>query len=128
MKNAPEATTLETVTCAYCSGTGRDRWNLLSPHSLCSACGGRGTRIIEAPIRACAHCGGTGIHPHLRVTCTTCGGAGAVHVPADAIPCPRCEGKGVDPVSELYLTCTHCGGSGWWWLKTRDSISKQGNL
>lgn len=114
MKNPIDPTTLETVPCAYCSGTGHDRWNLLSPLSLCSACGGRGSRQIQPPIRPCAHCDGTGIHPHLRVTCTTCSGAGALHVPADAVPCPRCEGKGVDPKTELYLTCLRCGGSGWW--------------
>jgi RecJ-like exonuclease len=117
MKSPVDPTTLETVTCAYCGGIGHDRWNLLSPLSLCSACGGRGTQLIQPPIRSCAHCGGTGIHPHLRVTCTTCRGAGAPHVAADAVPCRRCEGKGVDPSSELYLTCLRCGGSGWWWIK-----------
>jgi len=114
MKNPVDPATLETVPCAYCGGTGHDRWDLLSPPSLCSACGGRGTRQLQPPIRPCAHCSGTGIHPHLRVTCTTCGGAGALHVPADAVPCPRCAGAGIDPKTELYLTCLKCGGSGWW--------------
>jgi DnaJ-class molecular chaperone len=103
----------ETVSCAYCQGTGHDRWDLLSALSSCSACSGRGTQLVEAPVKPCPHCGGTGNHPHLRVTCTTCHGAGMVHVAPDAIVCPVCKGRGIAPGSELYLACVRCGGGGW---------------
>jgi DnaJ-class molecular chaperone len=113
MTTTVDTTVFETVTCAYCGGTGKDRWNLLSALSRCSACTGTGTHIVQAPYRACAHCAGTGRHPHLRVTCTTCRGAGVVHVPDDACVCSRCGGRGVDPQSELDLSCLRCGGTGW---------------
>jgi DnaJ-class molecular chaperone len=105
----------ESVTCAYCRGLGRDRWDLLSPLSSCSACAGHGTQLVRTPHRTCAHCGGDGAHPHLRMTCTTCGGAGVVHVPEDAMPCPICGGRGIEPPTELHLACLLCGGRGWWW-------------
>jgi len=101
------------VKCAYCNGTGHDRWNLMSPLSTCSACSGRGYHHVEAPYRTCAHCGGAGVYPHLRVTCTTCGGVGSIHVPAHAVVCPQCNGAGRQPKSELDLSCTKCGGAGW---------------
>jgi len=102
-----------TIKCAYCNGSGRDRWNLMSSLSTCSACGGRGYQYITVPYQRCPHCGGTGSHPHLRMTCTTCGGAGSVHMPADATTCPVCAGAGIQPKSELHLACTRCGGTGW---------------
>jgi len=113
MATSDEMPVWESVPCAYCQGTGRDRWELLSPLSLCSACGGRGSQLVQAPYRTCAHCAGDGAHPHLRVTCTTCHGLGVVYVAADAVPCGRCGGRGVDPQSEIDLACLLCGGSGW---------------
>lgn len=101
------------IKCAYCNGSGRDRWGLLSELSACSACGGRGRQRIRVPYRRCAHCNGTGVHPHLRVTCTTCSGLGSVHVKEPVISCPTCQGTGQDSHSEIDLACVACGGTGW---------------
>lgn len=111
------------IKCAYCNGSGRDRWGLLSELSACSACGGRGRQRIRVPFRRCGHCGGSGVHPHLRVTCTSCGGIGSVHVEEPATTCPACQGKGQDPRSELNLTCITCGGTGW--LSAQQPIEKE---
>lgn len=101
------------VRCGYCRGTGLDRWNLLSPLSVCSACAGRGEQAVLLPYRTCAYCKGEGVHPGLRMTCTACHGLGVVHVSENAVNCSRCAGTGVEPGSERKLSCLDCKGTGW---------------
>jgi len=100
------------VQCAYCQGSGKDPFRLLSPLSASGVCGGKGQVEIEAPYVPCAFCGGTGIHPRSRLTCTACKGKGVIHVEEPTVTCPTCSGLGVDPTGDLRLFCTTCGGAG----------------
>lgn len=103
------------VICAFCGGTGRDPFGVMSPLALCQVCGGRGFHILHAAIARCPFCQGTGIHPHSRNTCTACQGVGQVEVSADASPCPRCGGSGRaadDNWPDSPLPCSHCRGRG----------------
>jgi len=109
-KMAKKATA--TVQCAYCQGSGKDPFGVLSPLSACGVCGGSGQVEIETPYVSCAFCGGTGIHPRSRLTCTACMGKGVIHVEEPTATCPTCGGRGVDPAGDLRLFCTTCGGAG----------------
>jgi len=100
------------VRCAFCQGTGKDPFRLLSPLSACGVCGGKGKVLVGAPYVSCAFCGGTGIHPRSRLTCTACMGKGVIHVEEPTQTCPVCHGRGVDPTGDLELACTTCGGAG----------------
>ena len=102
------------VQCAYCQGSGKDPFGILSPLSICAVCGGEGQLEIEAPYVPCAFCGGTGIHPRSRLACTACWGRGVIHVQEPMVTCPTCGGLGVDYRGDLRLPfpCTTCGGAG----------------
>ena len=49
--------------CAFCQGTGKDPFGLLSVLSICGACGGKETVSVKEPYVPCLACGGTGIQP-----------------------------------------------------------------
>jgi DnaJ-class molecular chaperone len=101
--------------CAFCNGTGKDPFDLMSPLSTCQACSGEGRRVLTAPVRRCAYCKGTGVHPHSRMVCMTCRGAGQVTVPEKAVTCPGCGGSGCESDHDFHdsvLSCTVCGGKG----------------
>lgn len=103
------------VICAFCGGTGKDPFGIMSPLATCQVCGGTGQRTLHLPTAPCAFCRGTGIHPFSRLTCTTCGGVGIVEIPTHAVTCPCCGGTGraadfIWPDSPLSCTC--CGGKG----------------
>ena len=100
------------VQCAFCRGTGKDPFRLLSPLSACAVCGGKGTVWVKEPYVKCAFCGGTGVHPHSRLTCTACMGKGVIHVEEPTRTCPVCHGWGSNPTDGLDLPCTTCGGAG----------------
>ena len=103
------------VDCAFCKGTGKDPFDLLSAKSGCQACDGTGKQQVVAPVAKCAYCSGTGVHPHSRLVCLTCHGAGQVSVPEDAIRCPGCSGTGKESrhiFTDSVLSCTVCGGKG----------------
>jgi hypothetical protein len=98
------------VRCAFCQGTGKDPFGIMSWLSSCCVCLGRGTVTIKAPYVPCAHCKGTGAVKTL--TCTTCGGKGVL--PATQEPteiCPECKGTG-DDSSIPTLDCLRCRGRG----------------
>ncbi len=105
-------TRLKDITCAFCQGTGRDPFGIMSPLSTCCVCGGVGTVAIESPYVQCAFCNGTGVYPHSRLTCTACEGTGATPVDEPNEPCPNCLGLGVDPHSEAEFYCAVCHGAG----------------
>jgi DnaJ-class molecular chaperone len=103
------------VECAFCKGSGRDPFDLLSTVSACQVCSGTGKRLLTAPVAKCAYCGGSGVHPHSRMVCMTCRGAGQVSVPEDAMPCPGCGGTGKESrhiYTDSVLPCTVCNGKG----------------
>jgi len=97
------------VECAFCEGTGRDPFGVMSHLSSCSVCGGKGTvRVIE-PYVLCRACDQTGAQPHTRLTCLGCGGKGVVTVKQPTETCPACNGTGTDG---LNLHCLRCSGAG----------------
>ena len=102
---------MKRITCAFCKGTGKDPFNLLSELAFCQVCSGTGEVYVDEPATECAFCKGTGVHPHTRISCSVCEGKGSItHHKGSDEQCPECGGKG-HKVSE-NLPCSHCGGKG----------------
>lgn len=98
------------VKCAFCKGSGKDPFNLLSELATCQVCGGRGNVEVKEPAIKCAYCKGSGVHPlGARVTCTVCNGKGMITVDSSK-ECPKCKGTGQE--RESGLPCIKCGGKG----------------
>jgi DnaJ-class molecular chaperone len=98
------------IKCAFCSGKGKDPFDLLSPISICMTCNGTGHVEIAEPVKKCAFCAGTGKNPlGARVSCIVCGGKGHVCC-LGQIKCIQCKGKGK---SSDGLPCSFCGGKGY---------------
>jgi DnaJ-class molecular chaperone len=96
--------------CAFCHGTGKDPFGIMSRLSTCCVCLGKGAVMVEAPHERCAHCSGTGAVS--RLTCTVCGGKGvlaALKGPTQV--CPECGGTG-DDHSAPTMACLECRGRG----------------
>ena len=98
------------VRCAFCGGTGKDPFELLSKLSRCPVCEGDKTLFLEGPAVPCAQCRGTGRQRRARSPCSRCGGVGVVPLDAPIILCPRCAGAGREP--EADLPCSLCRGAG----------------
>jgi len=99
------------VQCAFCKGSGKDPFNLLSEFAICQVCGGRGKVEVKEPAAKCAFCKGTGVYPHnARVTCTVCNGKGLVSVKGPSEECPKCKGTGQE--IDSGLPCIKCSGKG----------------
>ncbi len=62
--------------CAFCRGTGKDPFGIMSALSSCGACGGKGVFLLRGPHRACPHCRGTGAVK--TFACGACRGSGLV--------------------------------------------------
>ena len=99
------------ITCAFCEGTGKDPFGIMSPLSSCQVCGGKGSVTVREPAIVCAFCEGTGVHDEQRLTCTVCGGKGMVSIKEPTEKCPHCQGTGVN-TNINYLSCALCGGKG----------------
>lgn len=99
------------TTCAFCQGTGKDPFGVMSELSSCQVCGGKGTVNIREPAIVCAFCQGSGVHDSQRLTCTACGGRGMVNIAEPVEKCPDCRGTGVD-AGINYLPCSLCRGKG----------------
>lgn len=115
MANKKKDVQIIEVECAFCKGTGKDPFELLSTISSCQVCSGAGVRVLAAPAAKCAYCGGSGVHPHSRMVCMTCRGAGQVTVPEEAVRCPGCGGSGKESDNHYFdsvLPCMVCGGKG----------------
>jgi DnaJ-class molecular chaperone len=113
------------ITCAFCEGSGRDPFGLLSSLSRCQVCGGGGSVAIEEPSVRCAFCGGRGVHPLQRLTCTCCGGKGVISIQQPAQECPRCQGTGAEPPDQDYLPCVLCKGAGVIPVKKKLAVAKE---
>ncbi|MEW6233493.1 MAG: hypothetical protein AB1566_14435 [Chloroflexota bacterium] len=117
-KPASEVGERVVLTCAFCGGTGRDPFGIMSHLATCQVCGGTGQRTLHQPTAPCAFCRGTGVHPGSRNTCTTCAGMGVVEIPDDAVTCPCCGGTGraADYADYIWpdspLSCGCCRGKG----------------
>ncbi len=97
------------IKCAFCRGTGKDPFGLLSVLSTRGTCGGKGTVRVKEPYVPCLACGGTGIQPFTRLGCLGCGGKGVRTVEKPAETCPLCRGTGTDG---MHLHCLRCSGTG----------------
>jgi DnaJ-class molecular chaperone len=98
-----------TIKCAFCSGTGKDPFDLLSAISHCLVCNGAGRIEMEEPLKTCVFCSGTGRNPlGARVACIVCGGKGQNYGDGEK-KCVQCKGSGK---SSDGLPCTRCGGKG----------------
>lgn len=102
----------ELVSCAFCKGTGKDPFGLLSPPSACQVCLGRGVVEANGPRVKCAYCHGKGVWFDTRLTCSSCGGKGFQIVKEPHSTCPLCHGSGVQPGSERHMSCPTCHGAG----------------
>lgn len=99
------------ITCAFCNGTGKDPFDLLSELAACQVCEGTGKVKVEEPVIKCAFCEGTGVYHDSRVTCTVCGGRGMVTAPkGGTIQCSECNGTGA--AMDSGLPCLKCKGKG----------------
>jgi len=102
----------EIITCAFCRGTGKDPFGLLSELSACQVCLGAGKVKVPLPRRPCAFCDGTGIYAETRLTCTVCGGKGANTVEEPVEACPACKGTGKADAAPGHQPCLMCKGVG----------------
>jgi DnaJ-class molecular chaperone len=98
------------IKCTFCSGTGKDPFDLLSPVSDCLVCNGSGYTEVTEPMKKCIFCSGSGKNPlGARITCIVCGGKGFNTIKGDAL-CNPCKGSGR---ATDGLPCTRCGGTGY---------------
>ena len=98
------------ISCAYCSGKGKNPHNLLSPISHCLVCKGTGQVEVSNPFKECAFCSGKGKNPlGARVPCIVCGGKGNNYCESNT-KCIQCKGTGK---SSDGLPCTYCTGRGY---------------
>lgn len=103
------AAKLTEVKCAYCNGTGKDRWGLMSVLADCQVCKGKGTVKIETPFEKCPVCHGEGMQYNRRLTCLACGGKGILPVKKGMKICPECGGSGK---GAFGFYCLKCKGKG----------------
>ena len=101
------------IECAFCKGTGKDPFGILSNLSKCQVCGGSGKVRIEGPVAKCKFCGGSGVQPYTtdKLHCMACGGKGVVTKISPSKECPACEGSGLY-LSEYRQHCPKCKGQG----------------
>ncbi|MCX6306113.1 MAG: hypothetical protein NT040_14215 [Bacteroidetes bacterium] len=100
---------IKTFNCPFCSATGKDPFDLLSPISKCLVCNGTGSVGVDEPMKKCVFCDGSGKNPlGARVPCIVCGGKGNNHVENNK-KCRQCNGSGK---SGDGLPCTQCKGRG----------------
>lgn len=79
------------IKCAFCHGTGKDPFHLLSYLSDCPVCHGRKTVRVAKPYETCKACAGTGIYFKSKMYCWTCRGKGVVTV--RGVPIEQQEAK-----------------------------------
>ena len=98
-----------TIKCAFCKGTGKDPFKLLSELATCQVCNGEGEIRVVIPYDPCPACGGSGVKSHSRLVCTVCNGKGVISRKSGE-DCPVCGGSGKNKESDL--PCSTCGGKG----------------
>ena len=99
------------VSCAYCRGTGRDRFGIMSSRSTCTGCGGKGKVWTKKPLVRCAYCHGSGVSPiGARNPCLARRGTGVGFIEEPQESCGTCGGRGLHKTTGLY--CLPCHGKG----------------
>jgi len=68
------------IKCAFCQGTGRDPFHVMSALSNCPVCKGKKTVKVRDPYETCGACEGTGRYFNSKMYCWTCKGKGVVPV------------------------------------------------
>ena len=111
-KKAAVSRSMVEVKCAYCQGTGKDPWGLMSVLSKCQVCKGKGTVQIEAPYEQCPVCKGKGVERNKRLTCMACKGKGVLHIKKGMKACPVCGGTGKTGSVGMRKYCLKCHGTG----------------
>jgi len=96
---------VDSVTCAYCRGTGVDP--KYGNMSRCPVCGATGKLKVAPPVITCLKCSGSGREGG-DLSCLACKGVGVVSVRKEAAACPKCRGTGEDGV----FYCSVCKGQG----------------
>jgi DnaJ-class molecular chaperone len=92
------------VGCAFCNGTAKDPFGIMSSLSICYACLGRGESWVPKPLRECPYCQATGRSPiGARNYCAVCHGRGMVTIAEPAVACPSCGGSGRHRRTGLYF-------------------------
>ncbi len=78
------------IKCAFCKGTGRDPFHLMSALSNCPVCKGKKTVKVREPYETCGACEGTGRYFNSKMYCWTCRGKGVIPIKqetqASAVP------------------------------------------
>ena len=97
--------------CAFCKGTGKDPFDILSKLANCQVCGGTGEVTVETPYVECAYCRGSGVQPQTRNTCIACNGKGVIPYKSSGKKCPACKGTGRN-IGKGDLPCLECKGTG----------------
>ena len=72
------------ITCAFCKGTGRDPFHVMSSLSNCPVCNGRKTVRVREPYETCGACEGTGRYFNSKMYCWTCKGKGVIPIKQEA--------------------------------------------
>jgi DnaJ-class molecular chaperone len=99
------------VRCAYCRGTGRDRFAIMSALSTCAICAGKREIWLRKPLATCAYCQGVGVSPiGARNPCLACRGKGVATIEEPKERCRSCGGTGIHEATGLY--CLPCHGKG----------------
>ena len=102
---------MKRIKCAFCKGTGKDPFALLSVLADCQVCGGTAGTTIEEPALPCTYCGGSGVQPQTRNTCIACRGKGMIHYRGSGKKCSACNGTGRN-IGKGDLPCLECKGTG----------------
>ena len=111
-KKAPAAVK---APCAFCKGTGKDPFGVMSHLSTCQVCAGRGEVEVRPPTAPCKFCKDSGVEPYSssRLTCSACKGKGVVTTIENGVPCPVCGGSGIHPLQRtMAFACAKCKGQG----------------
>jgi len=66
------------IRCAFCRGTGIDRFGVPSKLSKCQTCKGGGKVFVPEPHEECPSCLGSGVYRYRRLSCSVCGGKGRI--------------------------------------------------
>ena len=76
------------IKCAFCQGTGRDPFHVMSHLSNCPVCGGKKTVKVREPYETCGTCEGTGQYVNSKMYCWACRGKGVIPIKQEPQPSP----------------------------------------
>jgi len=99
------------IECAFCHGTGKDPFGVMSWLSTCYACLGQKGQWAPKPLRVCPYCQGTGVSPiGGRNYYLVCHGGGIVSSHEPVAECPAYDCSAQRGPAGFY--CWPCRGKG----------------